>query len=281
MLAAGVLMTINNAILKWVTTGYPPGEIIFIRGAFIWVPIAIFIARSGGMRTVRITRPGLHLARGSTVIMSAFLYIVGLRFLPLADVTAINFSTPLFVTMLAPLFLGEIVGWRRWSAVVVGFAGIVLITRPTESLIGLAVLLPIGAALGAALRDLITRRMTETESSNAILCTTTAMVMLAGLATLPFGWKLPTMADFGLMAAAGLLAGFGHYFMIEAFRHAEAVLVSPFRYLMIVWAVLLGYLFWGDLPDEWVIGGICLVIASGVYIFHREVVRRRLAAKSS
>jgi drug/metabolite transporter (DMT)-like permease len=278
MLIAGLLMTANNAILKWVTGGYPAGEVIFIRGIFIWLPIAILIARQGGLRTVRVTHWPLHGVRAGCVVVSAFMYIIGLRYLPLADVTAISFSTPLFVTMMAPLMLGEVVGWRRWSAVLVGFLGILTITRPTENIVGLAVLLPIGSALCAGLRDLITRRMTETESSNAILCTTTAAVMLAGLLTAPFGWKMPTAIDMGLMAAGGLLAGFGHHFMIEAFRHAEAVIVSPFRYLMIVWAIVLGYLVWGDLPDRWVIIGIVLVIISGLYIFHREMVRRRAEA---
>jgi drug/metabolite transporter (DMT)-like permease len=99
--------------------------------------------------------------------------------------------------------------------------------------------------------------------------------MIAGLCTAPFGWTMPTNQDFALMAAAGLISGFGHYFMIEAFRHAEAVIVSPFRYLTIVWAITLGYLIWGDFPDSYVLGGVVLVICSGLYILRREIVVRR------
>ncbi len=280
MLFAGILMSGNNAMLKWVTSGYPPGEIMFIRGIFIWLPIAILIARAGGPRTIIIQRPHFHFIRGACVVGSAFMYITGLRYLPLADMTAISFSTPLFVTALAPFLLGEVVGWRRWSAVAVGFIGIIIVTRPTGDALQLAVLLPLGSAFWAGIRDMVTRRMTTTDSSNGILCTTTAMVMVAGLLTFPFGWKMPTGPDFALMAIAGLFAGFGHHFMIEAFRHAEAVMVSPFRYLMIVWAILLGYFIWGDLPDAYVIAGIVLVILSGLYIFHREIVRRRAAAQN-
>lgn len=274
MLTAGVLMSLNNAILKWVTTGYPAGQIIFTRGVFIWLPIGFLIWRTGGMHTLRVHRYGLHGARAACLVLSAFLYVTGLRYLPLADVTAISFSTPLFLTALAPLLLRETVGWRRWSAVIVGFLGIVTIARPTGNIAALAVLLPVGSAFWAAMRDIVTRRMTATESSNAILCTTTAAVMLAGLATLPLGWRAPQPMDLGLMALGGIFAGFGHHFMIEAFRNAEAVLVSPFRYLTMIWAVLLGYLVWGDLPDELVWLGVALVVLSGIYIFHREVFLR-------
>ena len=275
MLLAGMLMTGNNAILKWLTAGYPVGEILFIRGVFIWLPIAYFIARSGGLLSIRVTRLRLHAVRAGCVVFSAFIYIIGLRYLPLADMTAIGFSTPLFVTALATFLLGEVVGWRRWSAVVVGFLGILVITKPTGDVVTLAVLFPIGSAFWTSIRDMVTRRMVTTESSNAILITSTAAVMIASLCTAPFGWHVPTPRDFTLMVCAGLFSGFGHYFMIESFRHAEAVIVSPFRYLTIVWAIMLGYLIWGDFPDEYVISGVILVICSGLYILHREIVVRR------
>lgn len=277
MLLAGLLMTGNNAILKWLTTGYPVGELIFIRGVFIWLPIAYFIARSGGLLSIRITRFKLHAVRAACVAFSAFVYILGLRYLPLADVTAIGFSTPLFVTALATFLLGEVVGWRRWSAVVVGFIGIIVITRPTGDVVTIAVLFPIASAFWTGIRDMVTRRMVTTESSNAILITSTATVMLVGLCTAPFGWKMPTFQDFMLMSSAGLFSGFGHYFMIEAFRHGEVVIVSPFRYLTIVWAISAGYLVWGDFPDSYVLAGIALVICSGLYILRREIVVRRQA----
>ena len=277
MVFAGILIMANGAILKWVTTDYPAGQIIFTRSVFIWFPLAYLIARSGGFRTVRFSRPKFHIIRGCCVIASAFLYVIGLRYLPLADMTAITFSAPIFITVLAPYLLGESVGWRRWSAVIVGFMGIVIIARPTGEGLAVAAVFPLGMAFWAAIRDIITRRMTETESSNAILFSTTAIVMVAGLLTAPFGWKPPTIQDFALMAGAGLFAGFGHHFMIEAFRNAKAVMLAPFRYLAIVWAAALGYAIWGDLPDGWAFFGIGLVIMSGLYIFQREIKLRRAA----
>jgi drug/metabolite transporter (DMT)-like permease len=277
MLLGGLVMTFNNAILKWLSVGYPPGQIMFIRSIFIWLPIAYFIARSGGLLTIRVTRIHMHAVWSACMIFSTIIYIIGLRYLPLADVTAIGFSTPMLVTALATFLLGEVVGWRRWSAVVAGFLGILIIAKPTGDVATLAVLFPLGSAFWTAIREILTRRMVTTESSNAILATSTAAVMLAGLCTAPFGWMMPSLQDFALMACAGLFAGFGHYFMIEAFRSAEVVIVSPFRYVTILWAIALGYLAWGDLPDKYVIIGILLVVASGLYILHREIVvaRRR------
>ena len=275
MVSGGLIMTANNAILKWLTVGYPAGEIMFIRGIFLWLPISYFIARSGGLLSIRITRLGFHLVRAGCIIFSAFVYIIGLRYLPLADVTAIGFSTPLFVTALATFLLGETVGWRRWSAVIVGFLGILIITKPTGDVVTLAVLFPLGSAFWTGVRDMVTRRMVATESSNAILVTSTAAVMLAGLCSAPFGWRAPSLQDFSLLAIAGLFNGFGHYCMIEAFRNAEVVIVSPFRYLTIIWAITIGYLVWGDLPDKYVVTGIVLVVCSGLYILRREIVVRR------
>jgi drug/metabolite transporter (DMT)-like permease len=275
MLLGGLVMTVNNAILKWLSVGYPAGQIMFIRSVFILLPIAYFIARSGGFLSIRVRRVHMHFVWSGCMILSTVIYIAGLPYLPLADVTAIGFSTPLFVTALATFLIGEVVGWRRWSAVAVGFLGIVIIAKPTGNLATLAVLFPLASAFWTAQREILTRRMVATESSNAILATSTAAVMIAGLCTAPFGWKMPSAVDFGLMACAGLFAGFGHYFMIEAFRYAEVVIVSPFRYITILWAIVLGYLAWGDLPDGYVIVGITLVVGSGLYILHREIVAVR------
>ena len=199
------------------------------------------------------------------------------RLLPLADVIAITFVAPLFLTALATPVLGEHVGVRRWAAVVVGFIGMLIIIRPGGDLWRLAALLPLGTALMDATRDLFTRRMTNArETANAILVTTTAAGGFAGLCTSVSGnWTWLTPEDFGLIAVGGLITGCGHYCMVETFRLAEAGLVAPFRYSSILWAGGLGYIFWGDIPDRWVVAGTVVLIASGLYILHREIVRAR------
>ncbi len=270
MVAGGFVLTVNDAVLKWLTADYPVGEIMFLRGVFAFVPIVFFVWRSGGMAALRIRSLRAQGVRAGAAVCSAFLFVTALGLMPLADAIAITFAGPLFITALAPSFLGEQVGWRRWTAVVVGFAGILIMTRPGGETLRWAALVPLGATFAGSTRDLITRRITTTESTPAIMWFTTLAVTLGGLVTAPFGWRMPSAMDLGLCAIAGCLLGGAHYLLIEAFRFAEAALVAPFKYFSIIWAALIGFLVWGDLPDHWMIAGSALVVGSGLYILHRE-----------
>ncbi len=176
---------------------------------------------------------------------------------------------------MAPYALGEKVGWRRRGAVLVGFLGVVIMARPGAGGLQWAVLLPLGAALCGGVRDLITRRIARSETTVSMLFVTTAVVMLAGLATAPFGWAPLRGADLWVFASSGVLIAGAHYLLIEAFRHAEAALVAPFKYTSMVWAVLFGYLFFSDLPDAWTLAGASVVILAGLYILHRETQKAR------
>ncbi|MFT6580195.1 MAG: drug/metabolite transporter (DMT)-like permease [Alphaproteobacteria bacterium] len=275
MLLATLFMSVNNAILKWMTADYPAGEILFIRGVFLFLPIAYFVWRAGGTKSLRMNSVRGHGLRALLVVGSAFCYVNGLRYVPLADATAISFAGPLFVAMLAIPILGEVVGWRRWTAIIVGFIGVIIIIRPSGDVMRYAVLLPLASTFFAAFRDVLTRRMTARETSNSILMSTSVVIAVAGLCTFPWGWSVPLASDVAIMSVAGILNGFGHYCMIESFRAAEAGLVSPFKYSGMLWAVGLGYLLWAELPDKWVATGSLIVIASGLYILHRELSLRR------
>jgi len=275
MVAGGALLTANDAILKWLTGGYPVGQIMFLRGLFVFVMVAYLVWRAGGLVSLRVVRFRGHLVRAGLVVGGTFMFVTGLSLLPLADAIAISFAGPLFVTALAPVMLGEHVGWRRWAAVLVGFVGVLVMIRPTGEAVQWAALLPLAASLTGALRDILTRGMSGRESSVAILFVSTSAVCLGGLATAPFGWSPVTMPDIGLFALAGLVLGGAHFLLIETFRFAEAALVAPFKYSNMIWAVALGFFIWGDLPDRWTIGGAAFVICSGLYILHRESVRGR------
>ena len=274
MLAGTFFMSLNNAVLKWLSANYPPGQILFMRASFICIPIAFFIWRAGGWRSIHVVSAKGHALRAAFTVASAFCFVNGVKYLPLADATAVTFAGPLFITMLATIILGERIGWRRWSAVIAGFVGVLIITRPTSDVMRLAVLLPLGSAFAGAMRDVITRRLAARETSNSILVTTTAAVACAGLLTLPFGWTVPTPQDLAIVALGGMITGCGHYCLIETFRHAEAGLVAPFKYSSILLAVGIGFFVWGDWPDLWVMAGTAVLIASGLYILRREIVRR-------
>ncbi|MDP7652073.1 MAG: DMT family transporter [Rhodospirillales bacterium] len=275
MIGGAAFLTLNDGVMKWMTASYPVGEVIFIRSLFVLIPVALLAWRAGGLTALRV-----HNIRGQAVrtvlsIASMGLFVTGLRLLPLAEAIALTFASPLFVTALAPPLLGERVGWRRWLAVLLGFAGVLIMIRPGGETMRWVVLLPLGAALTFGLANIVTRRISATESSVSILAVSMFSVTVVSLATAPFGWRAPAMGDVALLALAGLLLGCAHFLMIEAFRLAEAAVASPFHYSAMIWALILDLVLWANQPDPWVMGGAMVVIASGLYILRRETRRRR------
>jgi len=276
MVAAMAVLTVNDAIAKWLTQRVPVGEVMAVRGMMVVALAVAWAVARGQLNDLRVQRWRPNLARGALMATSTFLFVTSLSLLPIADAIAISFAGPIFGTMLGALILGEQVGWRRWSAVAVGFAGVLVMVRPTPETIRLVALIPLTAALLGALRDVVTRRLgTGGESTVAILVVSTAMVTLAGLVTLPFGWVPLGWPELGLFAATAALVATAQALMIEALRHGEVGLVGPFKYTSLVWAVLLGALVWGDVPGSSIWLGSAIVIASGVYIWRREAALAR------
>ena len=278
MVAGAGLLTISDGFVKWLTDGYPVTQIIVIRGAFILLPMFILAWRMGKLSSLRVTRPGWQALRALLFTVSVFLFLNGLRFNPLAINTAIAFASPLIITALAVPFLGESIGWRRWSAVLVGFCGVLVIVRPIGESINVYALLPLATAVTSAVQDIVTRRISDTESALSVLLCSTVFVMLAASGFAFDGsWQLPTLSDFSFLVLTGLLSGAAHYLLIETFVLAEAAVVAPFRYSALVWGLLIGFFVWGDLPtgSDWF--GIFLIVGSGIYIVHRESKRRRAA----
>ena len=274
MVLGAAVLAANDAVLKWLTTDYHVGQIIFCRGIFASLPLAILIWKAGGLKSLRPVNLTGHALRAVLVIVGTFLFVSGLAYLPLAEAIAIAFAGPLFITALAQPLLGERVGWRRWSAVITGFIGIIFIVRPGSAVVQWAVLLPLMASLAGALRDLLTRHLSGQENTVALLFYTTLGVILASLVTIPFIWVPVPIVDWGWFATSGFLVGFAHFLMIETFRYGEATLVAPFKYSGVIWAGLLGYLIWGDIPDLTAVLGVSIVVLSGVYILHREQIYR-------
>jgi len=196
-----------------------------------------------------------------------------LRYLRLDQVLAITFSTPIFVAALSGPVLGEWVGWRRWIAIAVGFAGILVVTRPGFGIVHPAAILAILGALTYAFFFLATRLLSRCDGNETTLFYSNFVGAVLMLPMLPFFWETPSAAHLTLLVMAGALASVGHYMVIAAHRLAPAALLSSFIYSELVWVILLGYLVFGDLPDGWTLTGAGIVIASGIYIFHREGVR--------
>ena len=263
-------ITFNDAMMKLVVEQHPIGEAIFVRGLFALVPMAFLIYRAGGLRSLAVHNRGMQLWCALLLVGPLFLFVFSLSRLPLSIATIIFFTNPLFVTLLAPWFLNETVGWRRVSAVLVGFAGAMLVVKPVGDAFVWIMLGPLLVALLSAVRELIVRTALARETSESLLFYSSAAVTLTALATAPFGWVPLSWHTLVLLAASGMAFSLGIYLMTEGLRFGDASLLSQYKYTGIVWALGLGYLLWGESPDWWTLIGTVLIIASGLYIVFRQ-----------
>lgn len=280
MIAGVFVLTTQDAITKWLTAGYHPGEITFYRGLFSFIPIGVLAARNGGLSALKANHLGANVVRGLFALATSALIVWAFSVLPLAEALAIVFASPLILAALSGPLLGEPVGWRRWACVAVGFVGVLLLTRPSTDGVELVVLIPLCAALCSALRDIATRRLGGRDSATTIIFYTQLVAVVGTAPTLLIGFSgWPQGGDWLLFTASGILVGIAHSFIIQAFLLAEAAVVAPLRYLALVYAAILGALLWGDLPDGWAIAGSVLIAASGLYTLHRETLARRAAKR--
>lgn len=278
MLVAMGLLVLSNGTTKWISTENSAGQIMIFRSLFALLFLVPMVWRSGGLSALRITSWRNQTLRAFFHTMTAILIVTSVIILPLADVEALLFSTILFTVLLSGPLLGEKVGWHRLTAVVFGFVGVIIMLRPTPELLQPAACLSIAAALFSALRDIWARRMRETETANAMMmCAETLILVVCVIAAFSglaiAEWRSVSTNAFFLMALNGFIFGGAQYAMILAFQNGEAAVVAPFRYSAAIWAVSFGYLMFGDLPDWFVVVGGTIVIASGLYILHRETRR--------
>jgi drug/metabolite transporter (DMT)-like permease len=215
-------------------------------------------------------RPAFQIGRAGVLVFSTMLNFFALRYLRLDQVLAISFSTPFFVAALSGPVLGEWVGARRWAAIAVGFLGVIVVARPGFGLVHPAALLAVLATLCYAVYFLATRLLSRTDSNETTLFYSNFVGAVLMLPVVPFFWQPLDVVQVVLLVLAGALASIGHYMLIAAHRHAPASLLSSFIYSQLVWVVMLGYLVFDDVPDRYTLVGAAIVIASGLYIFHRE-----------
>lgn len=272
--AGGALLTISDAGLKYLAGDLPPGQIMFIRGVIAGLALVMATLGTRGAAALKPQKWGLHVARGLMAAVATFTYLVGIGSLPLATATSILFASPILLTAMAPVFIGENVGWRRWLAVIVGFIGVLIIVRPAGDAFQWAAVMILLAAFGESIRDLITRGASGRETTHSMLFSMMVVVGLAGLFVPPYDWPPLSGEHWLMIIMASLIWTSAHFLLIEAFQFGEAALLAPFRYCNLFFAAILGFLIWGDLPDwlTWV--GSAVIISSGLYILHREVLRR-------
>ena len=274
MVAASLMFSITNAMVKWEVGLYPIGEVAFLRTICGFTTLcAIFLPRTG-FGVFRTHRPFAHMKRAASQFTSMFCMMMALSMMPLADATAIGFTAPLFTTLLSIVILKDRVGIHRWSALIVGFAGVLLMTRPGHDGLQIGAIYALVNAVMISTVAIAIRRMSMTESTETLTLCQMGLITLMTLALLPFGWTTPAWADFGLLAIAGVGNGIAQFWWTKALHIAPPSAVVPFQYLSLVWTGSIGFAVWGDLPTWSVVGGAVIVVASGLYILWRETVRR-------
>jgi len=235
------------------------------------------IAREGGVIALRPRHPRLVAVRAVLMAIDIVLVFFAFAELPLADAYTVIFTVPMLVTALSVPLLGEHVGWRRWSATVVGFLGVLIVLRPGFAEISWGHVAALASAFFFALSLIVVRRIGNAESASCLLFSMLMALIAVSAPVLPFVFVMPSAPDLAVFVGLGLMSGLGHITLIQAFRLAPSAIVSPFQYSQIVWGVLFGLWLFGDRTDAWVIAGSTVIIASGLYILWRETVRRRQA----
>ncbi len=265
------LFGLTSALAKIVLPSYSVGQMMLIRSAVALVIFLPFIVRAGITPFHFMPRPKLQLVRTTLSVIEVGMFFWSVSYLPIADTVAIYLSGPIFVTLWSTLFLGERVGWRRWSAIVIGFCGVLVALRPSAATISLPAMIAVVGTMLYAIGVIATRTLRGTAdivlSANQMAG---AVVFGAIWCLLPGGWTTPTQSDLALLLFLGVPTAIGYVCMNRAIKLAPASVVAPFQYTLILWAALFGYLFFGDVPALTTIAGATIIVCAGLYISWRE-----------
>jgi drug/metabolite transporter (DMT)-like permease len=274
MLTAITLFSINDALGKWLLATYSVGELLLIRSAAALVLLAPFIRQAGLTAFTQAPRPALQIVRVILSTLEVAMFFWAVSYLPLADTLTFYLAGPIYVTALSVLLLGEKVGWRRWTAVAVGFVGVLLALRPSVASFTLPALIALIGSVFFAFLMIATRLLRETRNT-VLIAGQLGGTLLFGVVIAPFGWVTPSPLDFALLSLFGVFSIMALACVNLSLKLSAASVVVPYQYTIIVWAIVLGYLVFGDVPDLFTLAGAAIIIVAGLYIFWREQLANR------
>ena len=268
--------SLMDVIVKW-SDEYPVGEVLFFRGFFGIIPLLFLIPKNRYFDFYKTNRPFLHLKRCLAGLIALISIFIALRNLPLATVVSISFAAPIFTTIFSIFLLNEKVGFYRWLAVSIGFIGIIIITEPGFDDLNIYYLFPIIFCLGLSYVAITIRQLSTTEPVWLIALNFSIVITLASLFTIPFGWVMPNLKDLALLCMIGFFGGFANLWLSQSFKLSEVSLVSPLKYLALIFGIFFGYLIWDEIPTIKTLVGASLVIASSLIILRREIYHKKEA----
>jgi len=266
--------SVMDLLVKW-SSDYPTGEVLFFRGFFGLLPTYFLIPKNKLKTFYTTERSKEHLFRCLMGIMALIAIVVALRELPLAVVVSLSYAAPLFITVLSIFLLSEKVGIFRWLAVIIGFMGVIIIAEPGFKGMNYLYFLPLIFCIGMAFVTITIRKLSTTEPIWLISIFFTITISIAGLATIPMGWKMPNFQDFILLALIGVTGGSANLFLTQSYKLSEVSLVAPLKYLALVFAIFFGYFIWNEIPTIKTLIGASLVVLSSLIIFRREIYHKQ------
>ena len=266
--------SIMDLLVKW-SQDYPTGEVLFFRGFFGLLPTYFLIPKNKLKNFYETRRPFEHLFRCLAGLIALVAIVVALRELPLAVVVSLSYAAPLFITVLSIFLLSEKVGVFRWLAVIIGFVGVIIIAEPGFKGMNYLYFLPLIFCIGMAFVTITIRKLSTTEPIWLISIFFTITISIAGLATIPMGWKMPNFQDFILLALIGVTGGSANLFLTQSYKLSEVSLVAPLKYLALVFAIFFGYFIWNEIPTIKTLIGASLVVLASLIIFRREIYHKQ------
>lgn len=269
---AMMIFSATDGAAKYLSADIAPQQIIFLRYVVVSVLILLFCICRGQRNLLKTAQPKLQILRGLCLAVCSLIFVFALKHLPLELCAAISFVSPLFVTALSILFLGERVGLRRWIAVLIGLLSVLMILRPGGVSFQLAMLLPLGSSLCWAMALILTRLMRDSEQALTVLAWSSLVGVVAVSPLVWPVWKMPNASQWTILILLGVFNGLGQYLVIRAFMRASASLLAPFSYSIIIWSMLIGLIVFNSFPDGITLIGTAILIAAGLYIWYREKV---------
>ncbi|MDA8846327.1 DMT family transporter [Candidatus Pelagibacter sp.] len=266
--------SVMDLLVKW-SSDYPTGEVLFFRGFFGLLPTYFLIPKNKLKTFYTTERSKEHVFRCLMGLMALIAIVVALRELPLAVVVSLSYAAPLFITVLSIFLLSEKVGIFRWLAVLIGFIGVIIIAEPGFKGMNYLYFLPLIFCIGMAFVTIMIRKLSTTEPIWLISIFFTITISIAGLATIPMGWKMPNFQDFILLSLIGVTGGSANLFLTQSYKLSEVSLVAPLKYLALVFAIFFGYFIWNEIPTIKTLIGASLVVLASLIIFRREIYHKQ------
>ena len=272
MLLGYFMFALNDAMGKWLVASYSVGQVLLVRSVGAFLVLSPMIVRQGVSDLVRPARPGLQAMRVLFATLDTALFYAAVVYLPLADVLTFYMAGPIYIAALSHVFLGEKVGWRRWLAIVVGFGGVVIALRPSTASLSLSSLFALLGSLSFAISMILGRRLRGTSDTTLVTLQTLGSLVL-GLVLALADWRAPGVLDWAALLLLGVVSCVAHLLITRALKLAPASTLAPLQYTLLLWGVVFGVVFFGDVPDSQLLVGSAIIVLAGLFIFHRQKVR--------